>query len=285
MISIDALISSLPILAGSPFEITRLDGWSNHTYLLKRQNEAYVVRIPIQSNVPWLDRQHEATHLQAIRTLGITPPTVYDDPATGIAIRIYLPGTVISEDATRTTPAQLVGMATVLKRLHDSPCAFYPLSLFDFLSRDMEYVEQHFPESDARYAELKAYAAHIAQKWPDVKTTPCHMDPNPHNFLCTNDTVLLIDFEFAGQCDPAWDLAYTITYCNLSKTQEKIFLDAYSADDTLRERVKDYKPLTQWIQAIWIRQQLTLKHYPVPEDEMLRWEDRALERAITLMMP
>ncbi len=283
MISIDALISTIPFLAGSPFEVTCLDGWSNHTYLLKREKEAYVVRIPIQADLPWLNRKHEAAHIRAIQDLEITPPTVYDDSSTGIAIRVYLPGHVLSEDATRTTPIQLAGMATILKKLHESPSTFHPLSLFGFLMRDMQYIEQFFEsELDLRYNELKAYAKRIEKKWPHVKTTPCHMDPNPHNFLCSDNKVWLIDFEFAGQCDPAWDLAYTITYCNLSKTQEKIFLDAYHADAAMRERVQDYKALTQWVQAIWIRQQITLKHHPVPEDEMLRWEDRALERAMLL---
>lgn len=282
MITIDTLISSIPLLAGAPFEITRLDGWSNNTYLLKRAGEAYVVRIPTRETVPWLDRQHESAHARAMKNLQITPDTVYDDPSTGVAIRTYLPGKVISDDPTRITPTQLTGMAQVLKRLHDSACAFHPLSLFEFLFRDMDYIKQYF-DLDPRYAELEAYAARIAQKWPQVDMRPCHMDPNPHNFLCdvTGD-VWLIDFEFAGQCDPAWDLAYTITYCNLSKSQEKIFLAHYAPGNELRERVHDYKALTQWIQAIWIRQQFTLSHYPVPEDEMLRWEDRALERALML---
>lgn len=282
MKTIDTLITTIPLLAGPPFEITRLDGWSNHTYLLKRKNEAYVVRIPTREHVPWLNRQHESAHIHALQGLVITPEVVYDDPSCGIAIRTYLPGHVISDDATRITPAQLGGMAAVLKKLHDSPCTFQPLSLFDFLAHDMDYIKQHFT-LDPRYAELEAYASRIAVKWPTVDKVPCHMDPNPHNFLCASDgRIWLIDFEYAGQCDPAWDLAYTITYCNLSKSQEKIFLDHYAPSDTMRERVKDYKALTQWIQAIWIRQQFTLSHYPVPEDEMLRWEDRALERAVTL---
>ena len=284
MMTIEVLIQTLPLLAGAPFEITRLDGWSNHTYLLKRKEEAFVVRIPTQKNIPWLDRLNESKHVHEIKQLGITPQTVYEDPMTGIAIRTYLPGAVVSDDATRITPDQLNGMATVLKRLHQSPCEFAPLSLFGFLKRDMKYVKQHFT-LDARYAELEAYASRIAAKWPNIKTTPCHMDPNPHNFLyAENNKIWLIDFEYAGQCDPAWDLAYTITYCNLTKTQENIFLDAYAPDADMRERVQDYKALTQWIQAIWIRQQFTLKHYPVPEDEMLRWEDRALERAVALQV-
>lgn len=283
MISIDALITRIPLLAGPPFEITRLDGWSNHTYLLKRASEAYVVRIPTQKTVPWLNREHESEHIRAIKGLGITPDTVYDDPTTGIAIRNYLPGHVVSDDATRVTPANLSGMATILKKLHGTPCTFHSLSLFDFLSRDMDYVKQHFT-LDPRYAELEAYAARIHAKWPNVAATPCHMDPNPHNFLCaTDEKIWLIDFEFAGQCDPAWDLAYTITYCHLSKKQESLFLDTYAPSDNLRQRVQDYKALTQWIQAIWIRQQFTLKHYPVPEEEMLRWEDRALEHAVALL--
>jgi thiamine kinase-like enzyme len=283
MISIEVLINTIPFLAGPPFEITRLDGWSNHTYLLKRENEAYVVRIPIQKNVPWLNRAHESTHINCIKGLHITPPTVYDDPTSGIAIREYFPGKVISEDATHTTPAQLDGMAAILKRLHTSPCTFVSLPLFEFLAHDMHYIEQCF-ELDPRYADLKAYAARIEQKWPNIQTTPCHMDPNPHNFLCAPDKVWLIDFEFAGKSDPAWDLAYTITYCNLSKKQENIFLNAYAPAHEMRERVQDYKALTQWVQAIWIRLQFTLKHYPVPEDEMLRWEDRALERAVSLCL-
>ncbi len=239
------------------------------------------MRIPTRANVPWLNRYQESVHVEAIKTFGITPQTVYDDPETGVAIREYLPGHVISDDPTRISNAQLHGMAAIIKQLHESPCVFESLPLFDFLSRDLAYIRQHFT-LDPRYTLLEAYAQKIAQKWPNVVSKPCHMDPNPHNFLCATDKVWLIDFEFAGQCDPAWDLAYAITYCNLSKTQENIFLDQYAANQDLRERVQDYKSLTQLIQAIWIRQQFTLQHHPIPEEDMLRWEDRALERAVAL---
>lgn len=45
----------------------------------------------------------------------------------------------------------------------------------------------------------------------------------------TSDQLWLIDWEFSGMSDPAWDLAYAVLEHEMSADEEQVFLQAYAA--------------------------------------------------------
>ncbi len=80
----------------------------------------------------------------------------------------------------------------------------------------------------------------------------CHNDLNPKNIIFANK-VKLIDWEFACVNDKYFDLASTIIEFNLTKSNEKYFLQSYFKDNTNinKEKLKIYKILYKHICEIW----------------------------------
>ena len=56
---------------------------------------------------------------------------------------------------------------------------------------------------------------------------PIHGDPVPENVLVAADGVVLIDWDFAGMGDPAWDLAYFALEAGLTRAEEEELAVAY----------------------------------------------------------
>lgn len=286
LITIEDIVQTVPLLKNKSWHIDVLNGWSNKTYLLTCDAESYVVRIPLVEPKPWMtwiNREREYQHIESIQSYQLTPDTLYFDIKSGICIRQYIPGTVISDDPTQISDIDLTNMAMALKKLHQCPVKFESIHLFDTLKRDMGIVRNGFDSLDARYRELNIFSEKVSNHLGSMNNYCCHMDPNPHNFLKTAETVMLLDFEYAAGCDNAWDLAYTITYSNLSPDQTEHFLHAYGVSESERYRITLYKPLTQWMQAIWIRLQFLLNNYPVSREEMEQWEQNALSKACVMM--
>ncbi len=64
---------------------------------------------------------------------------------------------------------------------------------------------------------------------------PCHNDLWTSNLVLQDETekLYICDWEYATMGDPLFELAYFIESANLSKEQEKVFLDAYGEYDEL----------------------------------------------------
>lgn len=281
MMDLEQALKQVDLLKASDWEITELEGWSNKTYLLHQTSQHYVLRLPIADNIAWIDREAERKHLAAVEHLLITPETLYFDPKTGVQLREYIQGEIISDNPTLLSDETIADVAFVLKKLHRADCQFKPLNIFEVIEKDYALIQTAVQE-DSRYQQLIDYMRRIQNKLSDFKLVPCHMDPTPFNFLDSVRGMLLLDFEYSGACDFAWDLAYFITYAKLCDAQANYFLNAYQLSDAEKARVEMYLPLTQLLQAIWIQLQFSIEHYPADKNTLLEWEDNALNKALAL---
>ena len=60
-----------------------------------------------------------------------------------------------------------------------------------------------------------------------VPVAPCHCDPLCENFLDTGETMCLIDYEYAGNNDPMWDLGDFSVEAGFGPDHDAVLLDAY----------------------------------------------------------
>ena len=60
-----------------------------------------------------------------------------------------------------------------------------------------------------------------------VPVAPCHCDPLCENFLDTGETMYLIDYEYAGNNDPMWDLGDFSVEAGFGPEHEAVLLEAY----------------------------------------------------------
>lgn len=280
MEDINLIIESIPVLKGQVWEQHILDGWSNRSVYLHGGQKSYVLRIPLH---PWknhIDRCREYVNLQSIAPLQLMPSTLYFDSKTGIQLRHYIEGEVLS--SVSMTEARAADCATLLRHLHDSDIQFEPIDMIERLFNDWsELLSQHVI-LDARYEALFGYCDRMRNLLVCANPVPCHMDPNLFNFIA-GERMWMIDFEYAHQYDPAWDLAYFIASAKLTPDQTAAFHQAYGADEALRARANFFKPITQLSQAIWVQQQIMLGQTPVAIPILLDWEQKSLSYAMELL--
>jgi thiamine kinase-like enzyme len=111
----------------------------------------------------------------------------------------------------------------------------------------------------------------------DITLAPCHGDPNPNNFLKTAKGMYLIDWEYSGNNDPAWDLAFLSVGGEFDREQDLLMMKIYGnqKDKTLFERIAVYKALVQLWRFFWARFQIK---YIDNQAEKERFLDMSLRR-------
>ena len=83
---------------------------------------------------------------------------------------------------------------------------------------------------------------------------PCHCDPTGANLLDTGERVWLVDWEYSGMNDPAWDLAYLSVEADFDTALDGELLAAYFGrrpDAAETGRVEVYKALCELLSALW----------------------------------
>ena len=86
-----------------------------------------------------------------------------------------------------------------------------------------------------------------------------HNDLLAANFLDDGARLWLIDWEFSGMSDPAWDLAYAVLEHEMSADEEQVFLQAYAATGAAvpeAGRLGVMKAKCDAVSALWALEQV-----------------------------
>ena len=83
-------------------------------------------------------------------------------------------------------------------------------------------------------------------------TVPCNNDLLAGNFIDDGQRVWLIDYEYSGNNDPAFELGNTATECDLSREQTDELVDGWAAEDpSFRARVDLQSLCSEYGWALW----------------------------------
>lgn len=226
-------LTSLPLDAIQNIDI--LGGMTNVNYKISlTDGRQFVLRMPGKASNDIICREDEFKNNVLAHELGVANEIVAFDAVSGLKLTTYIP------QAETLTPLSLARhsktIASHLSRLHNSS-----LTLADEFSITDEYnkyrkivadrqiewshvynaIDVRFDGLNARLSELKGGGNPCA----------CHNDPVPENFVLshatTPPTLYLIDWEYAGQNDPMWDLAAVIEEAGLDSAHEAVFIEAY----------------------------------------------------------
>jgi len=243
---LDAALETIPALADWPaddWQIERIGGVTNRNYRLRRRPPSggdapaddFVLRLPGSGTSSYLNRLagiHNATRAAAV---GIAPPVLFADADRGWQLSHYLAGSRPIEAVELRRPAVLMAIGDLLGRLQREGGVFqHELRPFAIADHYLDLA----PQPDLLRLRHGAQAIEQEIEGASVPLVPAHIDPNPSNFLLTEDNRLyLIDWEFSAMADPAWDLAAIALEGDLSALEINTLLSAagYEADaDTLR---------------------------------------------------
>ncbi|MEO7370727.1 MAG: phosphotransferase, partial [Ilumatobacteraceae bacterium] len=100
----------------------------------------------------------------------------------------------------------------------------------------------------------RAEVVRAALEAAPVRLVACHCDPLCENFLDTGTRMLIIDYEYAGNNDPMWDLGDLSVEGGFDRAQDDALLRAYFGADPpadQRGRMVAYKALCDLLWTLW----------------------------------
>jgi thiamine kinase-like enzyme len=223
-------------------------GLSNRAYLLEKNGARAVLKMDDEARaMPYNTRADEARVQTIAAESHLANRVLYFDECAYLTE--YLDGHVWSR--TELGDEQnIVQFAAALKSLHA-----LPLTGRTFDASDA--VVPYLAKIDSRYAErARRFADVVLSKSQPANLCCCHNDLVAENVVATPE-LLFLDWEYACDNDPFFDIATVITHHDLSSAQESLFLNSYFAGDGERWRAQlhEQKYVYDALHWLWLAAQ------------------------------
>ena len=207
-------------------------GGLNISYVLRdKNNERYVVYLPNGIANKLIDRKAEEYNTDAVVNLGLTSEYIYFDTTRGIKIKRYIEGTSLDNEK----DIDYDRVADLLHLLHDNKKFakedFHP---FDRLAHYENRALKYQKETNL-YRHLKDTLANNIDFISIKEKVFSHNDFKKENIIKgTDDKYYVIDFEFAANNDPIFDIS---SFSNDSlKDGEELLAHYYKEVDLDKKR-------------------------------------------------
>jgi thiamine kinase-like enzyme len=206
----DSALATIPGFSNAIIGLELANGPTNQTVLLEHFEAKYVLRVdkPLAKDLG-LDRHAEEAICRMVAAAGFAPELVYMDHSRGVSLRRFVAGTNWLESDLRNA-GWLKRLAALLRKLHALPAVE---SVFNPAAAVSAYAEK-IGSSEAKELESEALSLLEACRAVQTETCLCHNDLLNYNIL-ESDSVMLIDWEYAGMGDPWFDLAIVVQHHDL----------------------------------------------------------------------
>ena len=253
---IESLFTIVPELAALPraaWHVSSLGGITNRSYRLQGGGRDLVLRWPGDSASRYLDRRAEPGNARAVAELGLAPRVIAADPRAGWYLTVFETDTRPLTGADLTDQATYRAVVDLVTRLHRAPIRFATRQgLFQAIDLYLNLA----PTPGMLELRRALEPARLALARHPMPPAPCHIDPNPANFLRRPDgALLLIDWEFAAMEEPHWDLAAIGQEAEIPESLErKTILPLVGAEQWPRFQL--YKTILNLVAASWCEAEL-----------------------------
>lgn len=230
-------------------------GMTNKSFLFNIEDKNYICRIPGPGTGLLINRRQEEAIYRAIEDLGITERLIYFNSITGYKISRYY------EDSRTPDSKNWGDMERCMKLLR----FFHQSNVHvdhDFNIRErIEFYENLCKANKGilfeDYDMVRGWMNQLMDKLDSMNRpkTLSHIDSNVDNFLILkNGDIRLIDWEYAGMCDPLIDIAMCSIYSYYSEEDLKKLAELYLKREwTSEERfvIFSYAALGGFLWALW----------------------------------
>jgi len=221
-------------------------GFSNYSYLV---NHHHVLRIKKAVDDAFYDPRLEAKVIAGVSALKMSETVLYFNESDGTKLSSYLPHTHKIVD--QPSEVELILVAKALRKLHRRKLVSG--TAFDLFGR-LEFYRSHCSDLvDALY-ERKVVSS-VRRFYGEAPFVLCHNDVVAGNLLFRRSKVFLIDFEYAADNNPLFDLASFLSENDVSDEKAmRLFLGAYfnkRCDDVTFRRVRRLVSLQDILWYYW----------------------------------
>jgi thiamine kinase-like enzyme len=250
----------IPLLAGlgvGDITTERLGGLTNKNYLLGTPKGKFVLRIPGEGTSEYISRSNEAHAARETSEIGVNAPLIFFDDKDGVQLAGFVDGALTLNAERFKDLGSVRRAAQSLRKVHRSARPFLNrFELFQMIDAYLEILARKDAPLPDGYHDVKREAESVRRALGvrPLPSVPCHCDPLTENFLDTGQAVYVIDWEYAGNNDPMWDLGDLSVEGGFTPDQDMALLEAYfdghiPAGD--RGRMVLYKAMCDLLWTLW----------------------------------
>lgn len=233
-------------------------GMTNKSFLFQVENRHYICRIPGPGTELLINRPEEAKVYDAIAPLGISERIVYINGETGYKIAKYYEG---ARNSRADNWEDVTHCMTTLHQLHDSALSVeHEFNMRERIAFYQKLCSSHGGTLFEDYDMVRGWMDELMDMLDGFgrRKTLAHIDSVADNFLFLSDgTVRLIDWEYAGMCDPLIDIAMCAIYSYYSESDTdtliQIYFDYWNRSATEEELlvIYAYMALGGFLWSLW----------------------------------
>jgi len=243
----DEALSRIPLLAGStPHWQALPGGLTNRSFKVDTADGSFVLRLDsVHTAVAGVDRALELTVRGNACGVGLAAAVVHAEA--GILLSEFLPGSVW-QDSDLHHDDKLVKLAGLLRRVHQMPLASKPF----FAERVAEKYIAAIVADSGLLGFAKECRALLRKIPTPERLRCCHNDVVAGNIIEHADLKLL-DWEYACDNDPMFDLASVIGFHDFDAQQTDTLFSAYAggANPAMYENLQGQICLFDIVQWLW----------------------------------
>ena len=243
-------LSRIPGWDGSAVACTELNGGlTNRTHLVEREGQKCILRLDAEHTYLYgLNRRRERSILVQAVDSGLAPEVIFFDVDAGILVTAFIPGRSW-EVSDLDDYANIEALSALLREVHALPTCGS-----DF---DAGRVARRYVDNLTAHDRLHAFGVRCQEIIESIDESGvsccCHNDLVVENVICAS-RLMLIDWEYACDNDPLFDLASLISYHDLSDRKAQALLSAYAGgtDPAMKELLDEQVRLYDSILWLWL---------------------------------
>lgn len=194
-------------------------GMTNRSFRFTCRGQSYILRVPGEGTDKLIDRRQEAENYRALQGNTITDHLLAIDPETGYKLTEYWP---VTRNCNPDSPEDVKRCMEFLRSFHQQ--RFQVEHTFDLFRNIAFYESLMGGRSEYEdYAAVKQRCMAMAPFLDSIRKdcVLTHVDAVPDNFLFVThpdrEKLHLIDWEYAGMCDPHLDIAMFLVYAGYDR--------------------------------------------------------------------
>ncbi len=226
----EALLDRIPALAGRPRVVEELSGGlTNRNLKVTTPDGTFVARCSAaNADALGIDREVEYQNSCAAQAAGVGAPVIDYRPDLGVLVIGFLEGETLSRESFGD-PSVIERVAASCRMLHAGPAFKGTFDMFERQQGYLRTVQTHGFRLPSGYLDHADTFARIqgALAVRAEGAVPCNNDLLAENFVDDGRKVWLIDYEYSGNNDAAFELGNIWCECRLDSDQLEALVSAY----------------------------------------------------------
>lgn len=240
-------------------EITEIrclkSGMTNKSFLFKVKGRHYICRIPGPGTELLINRKQEKTVYEILKESSITEKVIYFNGETGYKISEFYEN---AHNANPHNEYEMKHCMDVVRKFHHS--GLKVAHSFDFQKHIDFYEKLCKSHGDILFDDYSQVRGQMNELFDTLgnlghKKVLSHLDTVVDNFLILPDgDVRLIDWEYAGMCDPLVDIAMCAIYSYYNEEEANHLIELYlerKPSDEEQYTVYAYMALGGFLWSLW----------------------------------